>query len=101
MKKNKVVKKISMPIKEVMDMKIVKETFVKYVKLDLEMSPVLQQFLIRHAEENMGKEVKQNLLIEWAFVDILTNRIKEIQNKPSLEQAVQRILNKVKDKKLV
>jgi hypothetical protein len=115
MKKNKTVKKISMPIKEVMDMKILKETFVKYVKLDVEMSPVLQQFLIRYAEKNMEKEVKENQLIEWAFVDILAKRIKEIQTKPGSingkrvrehqrykfefeHPVVQRILNKIKDK---
>ncbi len=74
----KKVEHLKLPIKEVMDMKILKETPVGYVKLDIEMSALLQQFLIRYAEDNMNKEAKENLLIEWAFTELLKKRIKQV-----------------------
>jgi hypothetical protein len=61
---------------EGMNMKILKETPVKYIKLDVDMSLPLQQLLIRYAEENIKKEIKESLLIEWAFTDILKKNIK-------------------------
>ena len=63
-------------LEDEMSMKILKETPVEYVKLDVNMSLPLQEFLIRYAEKNIKKEIKENLLLEWAFVDILKKNIK-------------------------
>lgn len=58
-------------LKDQMFIKILKETPVVYVKLELDMSSLLQQFLIQYAEDNMKKEIKDSLLIDWAFADLL------------------------------
>lgn len=70
-------KKLKLPtLEDVMSMKILKETPVEYVKLDVNMGLPFQEFLIRYADKNMTKFVKDNLFIEWAFVDILKNNLK-------------------------
>lgn len=61
---------------EDMNMKIIKETPVEYIKLDVEMSLPLQNLLLQYAEENIKKEIKESLLIEWAFADIIKKNIK-------------------------
>lgn len=71
-------KKFLLSTKDAMSLKIIKETPVGYVKLDIEMNSTLRQYLIRFAEQCMKKEAKENLLIEWAFVDLLKKRIKQI-----------------------
>jgi hypothetical protein len=71
-------KKLKLPIKEIMNMKIVKETPVGYVKLDIEMSPTLHHYLIRYAEQFMKKEEKEDLLVEWAFVNLLKRHIEKL-----------------------
>ncbi len=69
-------------LKDVMDMKITKEEPVGYVKLDVEMSKSLEDFLLDYAVENMPRKTKQDLFIEWAFVDLLEKRLdKEIPAK--------------------
>lgn len=53
------------------DLKIIKDTPVSWIKFDVEMSLPLSRSLINYAEQNMKREDKESLLIEWAFVDIL------------------------------
>ena len=66
-------------VEEITDMKIIKETPVNYIKLDIEMNPKLQHFLVQYAEQFMKKEEKEDLLIEWAFVNLL-KRFTENEN---------------------
>jgi hypothetical protein len=67
-------------------MKIVKETPMPFVNLDCEFSQDEQDTLIAYAIKNMSKETLINLLLEWAFINILKKQIDEterqIKDKP-------------------
>ena len=61
--------------KEVGQLKIIKERNKKYVELDVEMDGNLPNLLVKYAEKNMDEEEKRELLINWAFGDILERQI--------------------------
>jgi len=54
-----------------LEVKIIKETPIKCTKLDVEMSPSLYSFLLRHAEQEMTRKEQEDLLVEGAFVNLL------------------------------
>ncbi len=57
--------------------KVMKETPVKYIKWDVQLSPSFERFLVLYADTKMPKKVKEDLMIEWALVDMLKNIVAE------------------------
>lgn len=67
--------------KEDFNIKILKESVEKYVKLDIEMSNLTIRFFVEYANKNMTRKEKEELLINWAFTDILIKQVnKESKN---------------------
>lgn len=52
--------------------KILKETHVDYVKLDISMDDRLKVILLDYANLEMTDNELENLLIEWSIVDLMT-----------------------------
>ncbi len=62
-------------------LKITKETPVKYIKWDVELSPAFERFLVFYADTKMSKKVKEDLMIEWALIDMLKNIVTGMDKK--------------------
>ena len=61
--------------KETGHMRILKETPEKWVKLDVEMDDTTINLLVGYAEKTMSATEKSELLVNWAFLDILRKQI--------------------------
>jgi hypothetical protein len=60
-------------------MKILKETPLEQVKLDIDMTDAEHKMLLDYGRHKMTVEQLDDLIIEWAFVDIIKNTIDSIE----------------------
>lgn len=58
-------------------MKILSETEAKVVNVECEFSAEERGMLFEHALNNIPREDAKNLLVEWAFIDILKKQMAE------------------------
>ena len=65
--------------KSKMFFKILKETPVSYVKLDISMDDELKQLLCDYADINISDEKRENLLVEWAIIDIIEKSLIDLK----------------------
>ena len=61
--------------------KILKETAVNYVKLDISMDDKLKVILLDYANLKISDNELENLLIEWAIVDLMTKFVDAAKRK--------------------
>lgn len=59
------------------EMKILKTRDEKFAVMDVEMDDVFINNLLQYAEKNIPKKEKENLLVNWAFEDILGKAVKK------------------------
>ena len=62
-------------------MKILKETPLEQVKLDVDMTDAEHNMLLNYGRSKMTLEQLDDLIIEWAFVDIIKNTIDSIKER--------------------
>jgi hypothetical protein len=65
--------------KELGTLKIIKEKEEVFVRMDIEMDKELTDFLVDYAWENIPLKVEQELLVSWAFNDILKKQLKKMK----------------------
>ena len=65
--------------KELGTLKIIKEKEEVFVRMDIEMDKELTDFLVDYAWENIPRKVEQELLVSWAFNDILKKQLKKMK----------------------
>jgi len=65
--------------KELGTLKIIKEKVEVFVRMDIEMDKELTDFLVDYAWENIPLKVEQELLVSWAFNDILKKQLKKMK----------------------
>lgn len=63
--------------KKMYEFEIVGEAEEEVVKMDVEMSNDLVDFLVEYAHDNMTTKERDQVLLNWAFNEILKKQIKE------------------------
>ena len=56
-------------------MEILSEKEEKFVRWELDLSKDEEKLLISYATDNMPKETKRNILMEWALIELLKKYI--------------------------
>jgi hypothetical protein len=62
-------------------MKIVKETPLDYVKVDVDFEEEEYAMLLAHGKKNIPPKELDDLILEWAFIDAMKNGIKLMEKK--------------------
>ena len=61
-----------------------KETEEIVHRFDVDMTDQERDILIRHAEKNMSNEERENMLINWSFIDIIRKAMDDAEKEETI-----------------